>query len=176
MIYNDRGRLRERGVTEHDSDESAQAVHTTVEATPRSVTFSPGSPRVEAPPARELEAGAVLAGRYQIEATLGRGGSGTVYRAWDRVLGEPLAVKILRPDRARERSWIRRLAREVKVARAIRHPNVCRVFELGHADGQWFVTMELATGGSLRDLLDAGGSAPRPLEQRLADARAICAG
>ena len=95
----------------------------------------------------------VLDSRYQIEAVLGEGGSGTVFRAWDRVLGEPVAVKILHPARAAEKSWIKRLAREVKVARAIRHPNVCRVFELGHADGHWFVTMELATGGSLRAML-----------------------
>jgi serine/threonine-protein kinase len=102
----------------------------------------------------------LLADRYQIEEQLGEGGSGTVYRAWDRMLGELIAVKVLHADRAREGSWIKRLAREVKVARAIRHPNVCRVFELGHADGCWFVTMELARGGSLRERLGphrAGG-------------------
>ncbi|HSS38630.1 MAG TPA: serine/threonine-protein kinase [Polyangia bacterium] len=124
----------------------------------------------------ELQPGAVLGGRYQIEATLGQGGSGTVYRAWDRVLGEPIAVKVLRPDRAAERSWIKRLAREVKLARVIRHPNVCRIFELGHADGHWFLTMELGAGGTLRDLLDDKTATQRPLAERLADARAICAG
>jgi serine/threonine-protein kinase len=120
--------------------------------------------------------GSVLDGRYQIEAILGQGGSGTVVRAWDRVLSELVALKILHPARAAETSWIRRLAREVKVARAIRHPNVCRVFDLGNADGQWFVTMELATGGSLRERLQTGGGASRPIAERLADARALCAG
>jgi len=124
----------------------------------------------------ELRPGSLLAGRYQIEATLGQGGSGTVYRAWDRALGEPIAIKVLRPDRAAERSWIKRLAREVKLARVIRHPNVCRIYELGHGDGHWFVTMELGTGGTLRDLLQDGKGAERPLGDRLADARAICAG
>jgi serine/threonine-protein kinase len=123
-----------------------------------------------------LEAGALLAARYQIEASIGEGGSGQVFRAWDRVLGEPIALKILRPDRARERSWIKRLAREVKVARAIRHPNVCRVFELGHADGHWFITMELATGVGLRQLLRTAEARLRPLAERLEDARALCAG
>ncbi len=127
-------------------------------------------------PVIELQPGSVLAGRYQIEAALGQGGSGTVYRAWDRVLGEPIAVKVLRPDRAAERSWIKRLAREVKLARVIRHPNVCRIFELGHADGHWFVTMELGANGTLRDLLHDKSAAQRPLAERLADARAICAG
>jgi eukaryotic-like serine/threonine-protein kinase len=124
----------------------------------------------------ELRPGSLLAGRYQIEATLGQGGSGTVYRAWDRALGEPIAIKVLRHDRAAERSWIKRLAREVKLARVIRHPNVCRIFELGHGDGHWFVTMELGTGGTLRELLQDGTAAQRPLSERLADARAICAG
>ena len=97
-----------------------------------------------------IKAGAVLDSRFQIEATIGEGGSGQVFRAWDRVLGEPIALKILRPDRSKEKSWIKRLAREVKVARAIRHPNVCRVFDSGKADGHWFVSMELAPGGTLR--------------------------
>ncbi len=125
-------------------------------------------------PSVGLEAGEVLAARYQIEATIGEGGSGQVFRAWDRVLGEPIALKILRPDRAREKTWIKRLAREVRVARAIRHANVCRVFDLAHADGHWFVSMELATGGTLRDTLRSGQA--RPMVERLADARAICAG
>jgi serine/threonine protein kinase len=121
-----------------------------------------------------LEAGSVLASRYQIEASIGEGGSGQVFRAWDRVLGEPIALKILRADRARERSWINRLAREVRVARAIRHANVCRVFDLANADGHWFVSMELATGGTLRDTLRQGQD--RSLQERLVDARAICSG
>jgi serine/threonine protein kinase len=121
-----------------------------------------------------IKAGAVVDSRFQIEATIGEGGSGQVFRAWDRVLGEPIALKILRPDRAKEKSWIKRLAREVRVARAIRHPNVCRVFDLGKADGHWFVSMELAPGGTLRDTLTAGKA--RGLAERLADARAVSAG
>lgn len=125
----------------------------------------------------------VLGERYQIERQLGEGGSGVVYRAWDRMLGESIAIKVLHPQRARERSWIKRLAREVKVARLIRHPNVCRMFELGHADDHWFVTMELASAGSLRDRLRRPNSEPaaaqaaaRPLGQRIADLRQVCAG
>jgi tetratricopeptide (TPR) repeat protein len=139
------------------------------------LTVTTGGAKLKAGAPKTLAPGAVLAARYQVEAVIGEGGTGTVFRAWDRVLGETVAVKILHPARALERSWIKRLAREVRVARAIRHPNVCRVFELGHADGHWFVTMELATGGTLRQLLR--DPAPlRPLAERLADARAICAG
>jgi serine/threonine-protein kinase len=123
-------------------------------------TITTGSVRLRQ--AEPVERGTVLADRYQIEDKLGEGGSGKVYRAWDRLLGELVAVKILHPERAREKSWIRRLAREVKLARAIRHPNVCRVFDLGNAGGYWFVTLELATGGSLRDWLRVPKSAPPP--------------
>src|SRR5262249_33487642 len=78
--------------------------------------------------------------------------------------------------------------REVKVARAIRHPNVCRVFEVGQADGHWFVTMELGTGATLRTSFEQESSqegsqgssmaraAGRPLAERMVDARAVCAG
>jgi tetratricopeptide (TPR) repeat protein len=131
---------------------------------------------ISAPEAVQLGRGALLADRYQVEASIGEGGSGQVFRAWDRVLGEPVALKILRPDRARDRSWVKRLAREVKVARAIRHPNVCRVFELGHAGGHWFITMELAAEAGVRGRSPAPGEAPRPLAARLDDARAIAAG
>jgi serine/threonine-protein kinase len=128
-----------------------------------------------------LEPGTVLAGRYRLEEILGQGGSGIVFRAFDVVVNEGVAIKILRPDRAIQRSWIKRLVREVKVARAIRHPNVCRVFEVSHADSYWFVIMELATGGTLRQLLKTGSDfrstrAVRSRQDRLADARAVCAG
>jgi len=127
--------------------------------------------------AEHIQPGFVLAQRYQIEAALGDGGSGTVYRAWDRILGNLVAVKILHAQRAREKSWIKRLAREVKVARAVGHPNVCRVFELGHAEGHWFVTMELATHGSLRDMLRSPDQVrSRPLPERLRNIREVCAG
>jgi hypothetical protein len=125
---------------------------------------------------RPIAHGTVLAGRFVVEKLLGRGGMGVVVRAHDRVLGEPVAIKILRPELAAERRWVDRLAREVKLARQIRHANVCRVFEFGEADGHVFLVMELATGGSLRAELDAGILQARPLADRIADARAITAG
>jgi tetratricopeptide (TPR) repeat protein len=131
---------------------------------------------ISSPEAVSLGRGALLADRYQIEASIGEGGSGQVFRAWDRVIGEPVALKILRPDRARDRSWVKRLAREVKVARAIRHPNVCRVFELGHAGGHWFITMELAAEAGVRGRHRAPSEASRSLAQRLDDAGAVAAG
>jgi len=125
--------------------------------------------------------GALLAQRFQLEVVLGRGGSGVVYRAFDRVMGEAVAVKVLYPERAANDGWIRRLVREVRVARSIRHPNVCRIFEIAQTDGYWFVTMELGVG-TLGDELRAyeGTSTPvgplRSWRKRRDDARAVCDG
>jgi hypothetical protein len=139
--------------------------HTVIEGAPRSGTG-----------AIELARGTVLAGRYDISRLLGRGGAGVVMQARDRVLGVDVAVKVLRPEHGAERRWVARLAREVKLARQIRHANVCRVFDFGQADGHAFLVMELAVAGSLRDELARGDITARGLDARLADARAVCDG
>ncbi|HLK88763.1 MAG TPA: serine/threonine-protein kinase [Polyangia bacterium] len=138
---------------------------------------------VERPPATlarggadPLPPGTVLAGRYQLGQLIGRGGMGVVVEALDRVLGVAVAIKIVRAEYAGERSWSERLAREVKLARQIQHPNVCRVFDYAQADGRAFLIMELATGGTLRSQLGASAVRARPLGERIADARAIAAG
>ncbi len=127
-------------------------------------------------PAAPLRPGTILAGRYEIGKSMGRGGMGLVVQAFDRTLGVEVAIKIVRAEYAGEREWSERLAREVKLARQIQHANVCRVFEYAQADGRSFLIMELATGGTLRDELHAGMTAARPLAARIADARAIAAG
>ena len=178
MIYNGGAPWREHGVMADDSDDSQKLLHAGHERRAFGDHLDGRDRRSSRRRLGSSGLGRCWPDRYQIEATLGQGGSGTVYRAWDRVLAEPIAIKILRPDRARERSWIMRLAREVKVARAIRHPNVCRVFELGHADGHWFVTMELGTAGRCATLLEQRTGARRRgrCSERLVDARAISAG
>jgi serine/threonine protein kinase len=133
----------------------------------------PHSFRKDATP---LARGVVLAGRYQIEAPLGRGGAGVVLRAFDRELREAVAIKVLHAELAQEARWIERLAREVRLARQLRHPNVCRVFDFEKADGHAFIVMELAAGGSLRRELANQSSTPRTLLERLSDARAVTEG
>jgi serine/threonine protein kinase len=148
-----------------DRDDRAAA-----EASRTSPERAPAPEVVEPAP---LVAGMVLAGRYEIREAIGRGGMGVVVRAHDRVLGQPVAIKILRAEYAGERQWSERLAREVRLARQIHHPNVCRVFDFEQADGRVFLVMELAGGGTLRDEIVSGAVADRPLVARLADARAI---
>jgi tetratricopeptide (TPR) repeat protein len=129
-----------------------------------------------------LELGAILAGRYELEEILGTGGAGCVYLATDRAAKGQVAVKVLREERAIDKKWIERLAREVGVARKIRHPNVCRIHDLHHLDGYHFLTMEYADGGSLQDALAKRsavrlkkGVIPKPRDP-MGDAREICAG
>jgi len=115
----------------------------------------------------------VLAGRYAIERIIGRGGSGVVVRAHDRDLNQVVAIKIVRAELAGQRIWALRLAREVRLARQIQHPHVCRVFDFQQADGRVFLVMELAERGTLRDEIRSGAAAARPLAERIADARAV---
>jgi serine/threonine protein kinase len=126
-------------------------------------------------PVLEIERGTVLAGRYQIEAVIGKGGSGVVLRAFDRIAQSPVAVKILKSELAADPHWVERFSRELRLARQIQHPNVCRVFDIGEADGHRFLTMELAGEGTLRAAVRFD-AAPRPLEARVADARAMASG
>jgi hypothetical protein len=122
-----------------------------------------------------LVGGDLLAGRYQIEALIGIGASGRVLRAFDRETRAVVAVKILKPELACDSSWLDRLARELRVGRQIQHPHVCRVFDIGEADGYRFLTMEIATGGTMATELRAREGLPS-LEVRIADARAIVEG
>src|SRR5215203_4055619 len=101
--------------------------------------------------------GAVLGDRYRVVSLLGRGGMGEVYRADDLKLGQPVALKFL-PTRMRERpDLLDRLLKEARIARQVSHPNVCRVYDVGEADGRTFITMEYVDGEDLRSLIDRIG-------------------
>lgn len=140
----------------------------------RSVT-DVGEPVLVRASAIEISRGSVLAGRYQVEAVIGRGGSGIVLRAFDRVAQVAVAIKVLKPDLAADPRWVERFSRELRLARQIHHANVCRVFDIDQADGHWFITMELATGGTLRDRFGEEGR-KRPFAEKVEDARAVVAG
>ncbi len=124
----------------------------------------------------EIARGAVLAGRYQVEEIIGKGGSGVVLRVFDRTVQSVVALKILKAELARDAKWDKRFSRELRLGRPIQHPNVCRIFDIGEADGHRFLTMELATGGSLRDELKRVPALERPMEDRLVDVRAAIEG
>src|SRR5512144_3028971 len=87
--------------------------------------------------------GSLLAGRYEVRALLGRGGMGAVYRAWDRVLQEEVALKVQRARAALDPDGGRRFRNEVKLARQITHPSVCRLHDGGEDAERRWISMEL---------------------------------
>ena len=137
-------------------------------ATPRSGADGPSTASDHDAP---FVSGSVFAGRYRMITRIGRGGMGEVWRADDLVLQTPIALKLLysTDDEARER-----ILNEVRLARQITHPAVCRVFDLGESDGELFYSMELVQGEDLATLLRRAGRLPQ--EKVLDIAYQLCAG
>jgi predicted Ser/Thr protein kinase len=117
--------------------------------------------------------GTLVNGRYRIVGLLGRGGMGEVYRATDLTLAQPVALKFL-PEAGVTERILERFHAEVRIARQISHPNVCRVYDIGEVDGQPFISMEYVDGEDLADLLQRIGRLPA--DKALETARKICAG
>jgi serine/threonine protein kinase len=126
-----------------------------------------GSP--EAP----VNVGTILGGRYRIDAVLGFGGMGVVYRARDLKLDYEIALKRIRPDRV---SPERRetLRREIILSRKVTHENVCRVYDLAEIEGEEFVSMEYLAGKTLKEIEER--ERMLPLGRGLAIAKGICNG
>lgn len=116
--------------------------------------------------------GTVLAERYRVLGLLGQGGMGEVYRANDLVLGQPVALKFLPPKT--DPQSLERFRAEVRIARQVSHPNVCRVYDIGQVDGSAFLSMEYVDGEDLRSLLRRIGRLPG--DKALEIARKLCAG
>ena len=134
------------------------------------ISSSPSSSGYEAP----YVPGTTLADRYRIVSPLGKGGMGEVYRADDLKLGQTVALKFLPRSLARTEQALDRFTREVSLARQVSHPNVCRVFDIGEADGRTFLTMEYVDGEDLASLLRRIGRLPA--DKGLEIARQLCAG
>jgi serine/threonine-protein kinase len=101
-----------------------------------------------------------VADRYRIVSLLGRGAMGVVYRAEDLTLSQPVALKFLNPSLAANPVWLARFRAEARLAREVTHPNVCRTFDIGEADGAHFLTMEYVDGENLAMLLARIGRVP----------------
>lgn len=118
--------------------------------------------------------GQVLAERYRIVALLGKGGMGEVYRADDLRLGQPVALKFLPQAASQDGAATARFHREVRLARQVSHPNVCRVFDIGETIGLPFLTMEYVDGEDLASLLRRIGRLPQ--DKAVEISRQLCAG
>src|SRR5262249_44112743 len=105
-----------------------------------------------------LVRGDVLANRYEILGDLGRGGMGVVYEARDRDLNEAVAIKVLRPWLAGSAASVQRFRSEIKLARRVRHPNVCGIHEYGQHGHLQYIVMEHVKGVDLRRVLSERGA------------------
>jgi len=132
-------------------------------------------PPISRPPRGEgFSPGTVLVERYRIVALLGRGGMGEVYRAEDLKLGNVVALKFLPASLQNDAAALAGFRAEVRNARQVSHPNVCRVYDIGEVNGQHFLTMEYIDGEDLASLLRRIGRLPA--DKALETAHQICAG
>src|SRR5438105_560377 len=104
-------------------------------------------------------------GPYQVQAPLGRGTFGTVYRAVHRPLGQPRALKVLDPRLAEDAELVTRFELEANLAARLRHPNIVLVHDIGVRRGLHFIAMDLVEGRPLSRMLQ--GEGPLTLDRAL---------
>ena len=109
------------------------------------------------PPQFGLTPGVLVAGRYEILEVLGEGGMGAVYKAKDRELDRLVALKVIRPELARNPDILQRFKQEILLSSKITHRNVVRIYDLGDAEGFKFITMEYVEGEDLHHALKRHG-------------------
>lgn len=125
-------------------------------------------------PSKNLDAGSVFAGRYLILEELGKGGMGSVYKAFDKEVEEKIALKTIKPEIAADENVIQRFRNELKIARKISHKNVCRMFDLGREDDTYYIAMEYVSGEDLKSSVRRMG--PLSTGKVLGFATEICEG
>ena len=99
----------------------------------------------------------VFTGRYQIVRHLARGGMAEVYLARDLLLDRPVALKVLFPEFATDRSFVERFRREARSAANLNHPNIVSIYDWGEEGGTYFIVMEYVDGLTLRDVIRRQG-------------------
>ncbi|MHB1502607.1 MAG: Stk1 family PASTA domain-containing Ser/Thr kinase [Acidimicrobiales bacterium] len=115
----------------------------------------------------------VLSGRYELAHLVARGGMAEVYRAHDRLLDRPVALKVLFPELSVDRAFVERFRREAQAAANLSHPNIVPVFDWGEDSGTYYIVMEFIDGRPLSSILRTAG----PLHpDRAADIAADVAG
>ncbi len=125
-------------------------------------------------PKEELTTGSTFAERYQIIEELGKGGMGKVYKVHDTKIKEKIALKLIKPEIAKDKKTIERFSNELRLTRKIRHKNVCQMFDLGEVQGTQFITMEYVPGEDLSSSIRRFGQLP--VGKSISIANQICEG
>ncbi len=99
--------------------------------------------------------GVLLQNRYRIEAKLGEGGMGIVYKAHDTILNRPVALKVLPNELTQDPDRVARFQQEARAASALNHPSILTIHELGRANFGHYIITEYVEGSTVRELLAA---------------------
>jgi len=125
-------------------------------------------------PREELTNGSTFAKRYTIIEELGKGGMGHVYKASDTELREKVALKLINPKIAADKKTIERFRNELKLARKIRHRNVCQMYDLNKENEKYYITMEYVPGEDLKSFIRR--SRELSIKGAISIARQVCEG
>ena len=118
----------------------------------------------------------VLGDRYEVEGVLGQGGMAKVFKGHDKVLGRPVAVKVLSPQYAGDDQFVSRFRREAQAAAGLNHPNIVSVFDTGSQQDVHYIVMEYVRGRTLRDAVRSEGPLHPERAAEIADAVARALG
>ncbi|GGJ08173.1 hypothetical protein GCM10010885_16640 [Alicyclobacillus cellulosilyticus] len=114
----------------------------------------------------------LLGGRYELQARVGEGGMAVVYRAVDRLLGRTVAVKMLRPQFSGDEEFVARFRQEAQAAARLSHPNIVNLYDIGVADGEYYIVMEYVDGPTLKEVIRTRG--PLPVQDVIDITAQIC--
>src|SRR6266513_2904596 len=102
----------------------------------------------------------VYRGRYELHRRIARGGMAEVFLARDSLLDRPVALKVLFPEFATDRSFVERFRREARSAANLNHPNIVSIYDWGQEEGTYFIVMEYVEGRTLRQAIREDGPVP----------------
>jgi hypothetical protein len=140
-----------------------------------SQTFTPTVIRAPGASGAAMQVGAVVEGKYRVDAVIGQGGMGAVFRAWDLRLERPVAIKVVRADLLSDPDSRARFRRESQIVARLQHPAIVTVFDYGTLpDGAAYLVMEFVPGEDLRHVMKREGRLPGARASELL--KGICAG
>jgi hypothetical protein len=122
-------------------------------------------------PAAPDLAGSALDERYELHALIGEGAFGRVYRGFDRRLGRPVAIKVIKPWWAEDSAWVERFEREARMLARVSDPGIVQIFDIGHAEQGPYYVAELVDGESLAERLQRSAM---PVAEAVAVAEQLC--